>query len=160
MDLTLELTGVDELVKANATYARRLPGVVLNAIRRPLRRTVTKVRQRIRRESGIGKSIWGARGKAGGLERVVRMISAKASGASIHTGIRLTGLPVLIEEGGQIKPHLIKKAWGRAIAKHPGGPVRAHFFARSEMAHVTAPILQAIRADLDKLKAKVFSQAA
>lgn len=175
MDLTLEFKGIDKLMAANQSYARRFPNVVLNAIRRPLRRTVTKIRQRIRKESGIGKSIWGRHGKAKGLETFVREVRTKVVGTSIHAGIRLTGLAAMIEQGGKIKPHLIKikahpikNAFGfrgtiqhpGMVVKHPGASVRAHFFAQREMAGISSQVVEAIRQDLEKLKVKTFGQAA
>ena len=162
LEFTMELKGVDKLIASNKTYAKRLPGVVLNAVRRPLRRKVTRIKQRIKRESGLGKSIWGAKGKGVGLDKIVKLIKSKVSGdgTSLITGVSLKGLPVLIEQGGQIKPHIIKKAWGKVTANHPGAPVRAHGFARTEMSGAASEVLAAIRTDLDKLALKVFGKAA
>lgn len=157
IDLRIEFSGVKQLMAQNAAFAKRLPGVVTNAMRRPLRHKATRVRQRIRRETGIGKSVWGFKGGQIGLERVVKVIRPRIKGDSLITGLRLTGLPAMIETGGQIKPHIIKRAWGRATVNHPGAAVRAHYIAKQEMANAGSEVVQAIAADLQKLKAKVFN---
>jgi hypothetical protein len=157
IDFSIEVRGLQETMDSFKQFRRRVPGTVLNAVRRPLRRRVTKVRQGIRRESGIGRSIWGKKGNAIDLAKIVKLIKAKVAGAQLVTGISLKGFPALIEEGGQVKPHAIKNAFGQGkVAKHRGMTVRPHGIAKRVLAGVGAEIVEAVRQDLDKLKAKVM----
>jgi hypothetical protein len=160
VELTLQLKGVDQLMAQNRAFAGRLPSTVLNAVRRPLRRQITVIKKRIRTECGIGRSIWG--GNASGLNTVVTLIKARVKNGALETGVKVVGIPALIEQGGRIKPHTIRRGFGRGPIPHPGSAVRAHNIARQEMDKIGPQIMMAVREDISKLIAKTFgsSQAA
>lgn len=159
IELSLQLKGVEPLIKASASFKRRLPNTVSNAIRRPLRRVATRVKKDIRTKSGIGKTLWGRKGGTRALDRIVKILPAQIrNGGELYTGLRLRGLAKNIEDGTRIKPHLIKKAWGRVLVKHPGANVRAHYFATQAMKGVHNEIVAGVAADIEKLRAKVFNK--
>lgn len=155
IDMKLELRGLDRFIQASNTFERRLPSAILNGIRRPLRRRITKIKQRIKRECGIGKSIWGSKGQ--GLDKLVTMIRARVVKGHIQTGVRLKGLPAMIDQGGQIAPHTIRRGFGRSKPMpHPGSAVRAHGIARQEMDNAAGEITREVIADVQKLIDKTF----
>jgi hypothetical protein len=158
MDLNIQLKGVEKLMAQSAGFRKAVPRVVLNAIRRPLRRKITVIKRRIRNECGIGASIWGA--KAKGLDTLVTLIKAKLKDQSIVTGIKLRGIPSMIEGGGRFKPHTIKSGFGRGPIPHPGANVRPHNIARQEVDAAYSEILHAVREDITKQIAKNFGSAA
>ncbi len=157
IDLSLQVKGLEHLIETSKSFQRRLPNAVLNGIRRPLRRRLTKIKQRIRRETGIGRNVFGGKGNGSGLDRIVKMIRPKVGDSrTVVTGVRLTGFASLLEQGGRIKPHLIKRAWGRATVKHPGADVRAHYIATQVLNGAAEEIVREVTVDVNKLKQKVF----
>jgi len=157
MELSLKLNGVDKLMAQNRAFAGRLPGTVLNAVRRPLRRRITVIKRRIKTECGIGVSIWGA--NASGLNKIVTLIKARVREGALETGVKVVGLAALIEQGGRIKPHIIKRGFGRKPMPHPGSDVRGHNIARQEMDSVGSEVMFAVREDIQKLIGKTFGSA-
>jgi hypothetical protein len=157
VEISLQLKGVDKLMAQNRAFAGRLPGVVLNAVRRPIRRSITVIKKRIRTECGIGRSIWGKNGS--GLDSVVTLLKARVSAGSLETGVKVKGLPAMIEGGGRINPHTIRRGFGRGPIPHPGANVRAHHIARQEMDRVGPQVMMAVREDISKLIAKTFGSS-
>lgn len=171
MDLTLQLKGVDVLIQTNATFRKRLPVNVLGSIHRQLKRTITKINRDIATQSSIGRKIWGK--NRSGLSKQVTLIKARASGdgKAIETGVKLVGIPKLIEDGGRIKPHVIKgDPWlvfqGKTgivsvhSVNHPGGAVHAHRFARQHVERDTSLVLHEVRAGITKLIGETFGKSA
>ncbi len=157
MELTLQLKGVDKLMAQNRAFAGRLPGVALNAVRRPLRRKITVIKRRIKTECGIGDSVWGK--NASGLNRIVTLIKARVRAGALETGVKVVGLAALIEQGGRIKPHTIRRGFGRGPMPHPGSTVRGHNIARQEMDAVSSEVMLAVREDISKLISNTFGSS-
>lgn len=157
MELSLHLKGVDKLMAQNRAFAGRLPGVVLNAVRRPLRRSITVVKRRIRTECGLGASVWGKNGS--GLNSIVTLVKARVRQGALETGIKVVGLARLIETGGNIKPHTIRRGFGRGPIPHPGSIVRGHNIARQELDKAGPEVLHAVREDISKLIGKTFGSS-
>jgi hypothetical protein len=160
IDVMVQLKGVDKLMASNEAFRKRLPGMVLNGMRNQIRRTITTVKRDIRTQSGIGQTIWGKNGS--GLDKVVTLIQARVQGTNIETGIKLKGIPVLIEEGGRINPHFIRNGFGRSGNRipHPGMNVRSHFFARTALDRDSNKVLMEVRLAVQKLIGQTFGQAA
>jgi hypothetical protein len=169
MEVTLELKGVEEMIKANQNFAKRLPTAVLNGIRNQVRQNITTVKRDIRTKSGLGNRIWGKKGK--GLDSIVTLVKSRAAGGAVETGIKLKGMAAMIESGGQIKPHKIVgkpflvfpgKSGGVTFAKvvnHPGAPVRAHNFARQALDRDGQKITTSVDKSVGKLRDQVFGAA-
>lgn len=157
MEINIQLKGVDKLMAQNRAFAGRLPGVVLNAVRRPIRRSITVVKRRMRTECGIGVSIFGKNGS--GLNSIVTLIKARVRQNQLETGIKVVGLAALIESGGRIKPHIIRRGFGRGPIPHPGSAVRAHHIARQELDKVGPEVMHAVREDISKLIGKTFGSS-
>lgn len=160
IDVMVQLNGVDKLMASNEAFRKKFPGTVLNAFRRQLRRTITTVKREIATDSGIGQTIWGK--NRSGLDKVVTLIQARASEGQIETGIRLVGIPRLVEEGGPIKPHFIRNGFGRSGNRipHPGMTIRAHHIARRALDRDTSKVLMEARLSIQKLIGLTFGQAA
>jgi hypothetical protein len=154
MEVSIQLKGVDKLMAQNRAFAGRLPGTVLNAVRRPLRRKITVIKKRLRTECGIGTSIWGK--DPSGLNRIVTLLKARVSAGALVTGVKLVGIPAKIEGGGRFNPHTIRRGFGRGPIPHPGSAVRAHNIARQEMDAVAPEVMNAVREDIQKLIGKTF----
>ena len=157
MEISLQLKGIDKLMAQNRAFAGRLPGVVLNAVRRPIRRSITVVKRRMRTECGIGVSVFGKNGA--GLNSIVTLIKARVRQNQLETGIKVVGLARLIEAGGNIKAHTIRRGFGRGPIPHPGSIVRAHGIARQEMDKVGSEVMHAVREDISKLIAKTYGSS-
>lgn len=171
--ISLEMKGADLLVAKSQTFQKRLPAAVLNGIRGQVRKTITKVRRQIRTESGIGRSKW-SRARPGWIDRQVNLLRARigSDGKSVETGIKLSGMPRIIEVGGRLKPHKIEgNPWlvfkakdGRLVSlhrvNHPGAPVRAHSYARKALDQDANLINVEVAKRIDKLTEAVFGKSA
>lgn len=115
MQLDIQLTGTDVLAGKTVSFRRKYAKALLYAIRRAVRRDLTKVRKAIRKESGIGRTIWGKSGKS--LSSQVKEIRERVSegGSVLETGIQLKGLAKLIEQGGRTKEHTIESQKTRRL---------------------------------------------
>lgn len=172
IELSLELKGDEILIAASKKFRAALPKTAANAARRVLRRRITTIKKRIRAESGIGRSIWGSKG--GGLDKLVTLIRPTGTEDTLSTGVKLKGLPRMIEEGGQTKPHVIKAKNAPRLAfvvgGHPvfvkqvdhkrGSVIRPHGIAAAEMKAAQYDLAREVNESIAKLKASLFSQAA
>ncbi len=167
LTLSVELKGVDALMKDNAEFRQKLPANVLNSIRRQIRRTITTVKQDIRTKSRFGERIWGQKPK--GLDKLVTLIKAQSTGLAIRTGIKLKGIPAMIESGGKIQAHKIQgvpwmsfqiKGIGIRIktVNHPGSAVRGHGFAERALERDADLVNKEVRIGIDKLIGDTFGQ--
>jgi hypothetical protein len=156
--LSLDMRGVAELLAKNASFARALKRAIKNPLQRGARKSATEARKQIP-SSGIGRTIWGKNPSGLTKQKLVTAIEPRGGGESVDgtltgdavvTGVKLRGIPRLLEDGGRIKPHTIKPrggAVGRArlafmgsrglvmprSVRHPGAPVRAHGFAAATL---------------------------
>lgn len=160
MEMTVDLKGVDKLIASSQAFRERLPGAVLNAMRDQLRRTLDTVKRDIASNSGIGQTIWGKNPK--GLDKLVTLIQARVKDGAIETGIRVNGLPKIIDQGGTIKPHFIRHGFGRPKNRipHPGTQVRQHGFARTALDRDVSKVILEVRMAVVKLSSQTFGQAA
>lgn len=151
IDITLDLRGAAELIGTSKKIQGLVGRTTLNAMRRVVRRTITKSKARFRTESSIGKAVFGKKGS--GLDKVVTLIKARLTPELIETGIKLKGLPRLIEEGGKTKPFQMHP-YGNKFAKkvtHPGSPVRPHNIAVADLKQASPEIVREVGAALGKL---------
>lgn len=133
--------------------ARTVPTVLKTARKAVWLYVVPEVKTRVANESGIGRAIWGGTShwdgsdRMGGLDKQGliaqgRLLITQDGG---QTSLVLRGIPALLEGGGPIKPHTIRRPWGnkgpggKTLAKprprmqHPGMQLRAHRFGRDEL---------------------------
>ena len=170
MEIELHLAGLDTLMEMNRRYASGVPGAILNGIRNQVRQTITVVKSDIRTKSGIGRRIWGKNGS--GLNKIVTLVKARSAGGLVETGIKLKGLPAIIETGGRIKAHTIRgKPYLRfpgkggegftvtKMVKHPGAPVMRHEFAKDALERDGQKIQLAVSASLQRMKERIFGAA-
>lgn len=171
MDLSIELKGTEALAKNSVTFKKRYPRTVLNAMRRAIRRDITKIKAALKALSGLGQTVWAKR--RGSIPQQVSLIQARVAdgGQSLITGVKLKGLARLIEEGGRTKAHQIKPRTAPKLAfkvagnlvfargvNHPGSPVRAHGIAGRIMANNTGPAVQReVYEATSKLITEIFS---
>ena len=128
------------------TQAAIIPTMAKTARRGVWLYVVPRTRSRIAQESGIGQAIWG-RDISGmekqGLVKQGKLLMWLKSG---QTSLLLRGIPGLLEEGGRIKPHIIKHPFGHkegyatrrgggwiAGMRHPGMTLRPHHFGRETL---------------------------
>lgn len=162
IDITLDLRGAEELIGTSRKIQGLIGRTTLNAMRRVVRRRITTTKKRIRTESGLGTSIWGKKGS--GLEKMVTLIKARLTPETIETGIKLKGLPKLLETGGRTKAHDITSKsgvlgpWtfnGRMMfaktVKHPGSTIRPHGIAEAELKAAGPEVVREVDAALGKL---------
>ena len=117
------------------TQAAIIPTMAKTARRGVWLYVVPRTRSRIAQESGIGQAIWG-RDQSGmekqGLVKQGKLVIGQREG---FTTLLLRGIPGLLENGGQIKPHTIRNGFGhrgRRIS-HPGMTLRPHHFGRDTL---------------------------
>jgi hypothetical protein len=149
--IQINLAGAPELIAKSNRIRSLVSRVTLNAIRRVVRRHITTTKQDIRTQSGIGRSIWGK--NASGLNTIVSLIRARMTPEMIETGIKLKGLPKMIEEGGRTKPFQMHP-YGNKFAKkvtHPGAPIRAHHFAQTQLLRASPLIVREVEISLGRL---------
>ncbi len=168
--ITIDDRGFEAVARGNAAFLRQAAKVLKNSLTRTLRRTATTVRQDIRSQSGLGRSVWGE--KASGLTRqkLVTIIKPRAGGDSIETGLSFRGLPKLIEEGGTIKAHAIRPSKGKLLVfevngkivaaravRHPGARVRAHGFGGSALRRNETAIAEDLNRSLQNLVNQAYA---
>lgn len=173
MDLDVELRGVDVLIEANETFRRRLPFNVLSSLRQQVNRTIATVKKDIAQRSTFGRKIWGKNPK--GLDKQVTFIKFRVTAdGGVETGIKLVGIPRLLEDGGRIKEHTIRgnpflifsAPWAKGLAviakkvNHPGGPVPARRFAAQAMERDSGSALAEVSAGVNRLIGEVFGKSA
>jgi hypothetical protein len=144
--VTIKPDQVERLKGAlEAVQAKTLP-TVLKTIRKALWvYTVDDTKRAIASGSGIGRRIWGD--NPSGLDRQGLVGPGKmgiGEGEGFTTFV-LRGIPALLEGGGPIKPHQIRRPWGnkgkggkelrkpRPRMQHPGMTLRAHRFGLREL---------------------------
>lgn len=125
--MSVETTGFKEREAELRGFARILDRPVLDAFQRGAKRIAEQTRTDIASE-GIGRSIWGK--KPRGLTRVVQEIRPEKTGDELISGVRLKGIPAMIEEGGRIQTHKIKATPKRPIASKARG-----FFSKGPVTH-------------------------
>src|SRR5512139_456432 len=153
-NLTLDLRGVEELLKKNSSFPARLAGAVRGSLQGVIGRTVVDQTIRdLQTRSQISRKIWGRNPSGLIRQGLVHAIRARTVGDSIETGLALRGIPALLERGGRFKPHKIKgkRAHGYLVffgrprdewsettlvftkkrVKHPGNVVMPHGFGGS-----------------------------
>lgn len=167
MDFALSITGAAEREAELLKFARMLDRPVINAFRRGVRRIASQIRPSFL-GTGIGRAIWGKR--ASGLSKLVYGMRVTKVGDELQTGIKLKGIPALLEDGGRILPHVIKpknapflvfQAGGRWVrtakgVRHPGMPLLAHNFARTAIARETPAIIEDLNREIGILKQETF----
>lgn len=152
--VTLNLTGAKELIGRSNRIRSLIGRTTLNAIRRPIRRGITTIKGEMRRSSSIGKRVHAA-GKSRFMLAGVKEIRPEITADSIDTGIKLTGLPRLIEQGGRTRAHVIRgKPWlvfkvgGQQVfakkVNHPGAQVGAHKYAEREVSRLVPRIVEEV----------------
>lgn len=155
--IDIDLHGMEALLESSKRFRRGLTRTIANSLRRGVRKTITDTKRDIRTGSGIGVAVWGR--KPSGLNKIVTLIRVRADEAQVVTGIKLKGLALLIEQGGQIAPHKIRigsfiDSRGRHMpartVQHPGGPVRAHGFGGSNLRRDEDRILNTLADDVGK----------
>jgi hypothetical protein len=149
-------------VKASlaSVQAAFVPTVIKTARRAVWIHVVPNVVKRVANESGIGGAIWGGTSHYDGSTRTEGMTDQGlvAQGRLLITedggvtSLVLRGIPALLEGGGTIAPHAIKRPFGnldprgrelekkRAPMQHPGMQLRAHRFGRDELKRADAAI--------------------
>lgn len=172
MEITLHLNGLDTLMEMNRRYNAAVPGAILNGIRNQIRQTITTVKRDIATKSGIGRRIWGK--NRSGLNSIVTLVKARKAGMDVETGIKLKGLPAIIETGGQTKKHLIKPKNAKflrfpgkggegftmtKLVRHPGSRVGRHEFAKDALERDSQKINAAVAASLQRTKERIFGAA-
>lgn len=152
VSIEFDMKKLQRIMDAPPKIRREAMRRILNVARKGMRRIATQMRERIRRDSGLGRTIWGK--KAGGLSKLVSVGRARQFPDGFEIAVKLKGLPAMIEQGGHIKAHQIPKRKGgrlmafsvggkRVFAKrvnHPGAAVRPHRFAEPLVAK-EAPLL-------------------
>jgi hypothetical protein len=138
--LGLQLLGIEQAIERTRTARRDISRATLNAARRVVRRRLTRIRQDIRTATGLGVSIWGD--SPSGLSKIVSLVRARIEEGRVETGIKLKGLPAIIETGGRLRPHTIRPQYGKFLAnpalnfisrgpvRHTGANVRPHGIAQ------------------------------
>jgi hypothetical protein len=168
IELSMVLNGEEPIQAFLRDYYKTLDRSLTNALRRGLTRIATATKNQIRTESGIGRTIWGK--KPGNLTKQVYRMKITKRGDDLQSGIKLKGLPALVEAGGQIKPHEIKpknrpflafrgeKGWvfTKDPVHHPGATVRAHGFGKAAAQREAPAILADMNAEIDALHGKAF----
>lgn len=161
--IEIELRGAEALIESSKRFRNGMRRTVENSLRRGVRKTITDTKRDIRTGSGIGRKIWGR--NASGLNKLVTLIRVRASETAIETGIKFKGLPRMIEEGDQIRPHAIKvgpytDSLGRSMPartlQHPGAPVRAHGFGGSNLRRDEGHILDTLAGDVGRWLGATF----
>jgi hypothetical protein len=132
---------------------RTVPTVLRTARKAVWQFVVEDVKKSIANDSGIGRSIWGGKSFWDGSERTIgldkqglvsqgRLLITQDGG---QTSLVLRGIPALLEGGGPIKQHYIKRPFGnkdkggkplrqaRPKMLHPGMQLRAHRFGRDTL---------------------------
>jgi hypothetical protein len=165
ISLSASVSGVKEREAELRKFARMLDRPVINAFRRGVRRIATEVRTKMRGE-GIGRSIWGR--KPASLTKQVYGMRVTKVGDELTTGVKLKGLPAMIEEGGRVRPHQIKPRPGKALAsaarnffakgpvQHPGMSIGARHFARTAMSREAPAIMADCNREIGVLKKETF----
>jgi hypothetical protein len=155
--IEIDLHGAEAFLESSKRFRNGLRRTIENSLRRGIRKTITATKTDIRTDSGLGRTIWGR--KPAGLNKLVTLIRVRGGETAIETGMKLKGLPRLIEQGGQIRPHAIRiRAFtdrlGRRMpprtVQHPGAPVRAHGFGGSNLRRDENHILQALSDDVGR----------
>lgn len=155
--IEIELRGAEALIAASKRFRNGLRKTVENSLRRGVRKTIKDTKRDIQTGSGIGRTIWGK--NPVGLSKLVTLIRVRGSETAIETGMKLKGLPRMIEEGGQIRPHRIPiraftDSLGRNMpartVQHPGAPVRAHGFGGSNLQRDESHILETLAGDVGR----------
>lgn len=132
---------------------RTVPTVLRTARKAVWTFVVPDVKARIANDSGIGRTIWGGTSFWDGSDRTIgldrqglvtqgRLLITEDGG---QTSLVLRGIPALLEGGGTIAPHDIRRPFGnkdrrgkelekpRPRMRHPGMRLRAHRFGRDEL---------------------------
>jgi hypothetical protein len=166
--ISISMSGVREGEAQLRKFARMLDRPIINALRRGLTRVATATKNEIRTRSGIGRSIWAK--KASTLSKQVYRMKVTKRGEDLETGIKLKGIPALIEEGGRIAAHSIRpksrpflafQASGRWIftrkpVQHPGSMVHRHGFAKAAMDREAPAIVEEMNRQIGVLKEESF----
>lgn len=177
IQISLEMKGDEALIAASNRYRKGIPRVTLNATRRVLRRAVTVIKKDIRSRSEFGRNLFTKRGSGPDLNKLVTVIRARGTEDSIDTGIRLKGLPKIIEQGGVTEKHTIKprsaprlafQGTGRfsgglifaKVVNHPGSTVRPHGYAAAVHRTLGPLLTREVGTALANLKAATFGQHA
>jgi len=136
--LTMSVQYWDRVKDSLSTVRTRIvPTMVKTARRGVWLYVVPPTRNTIAFESGIGRSIWGR--DQSGLEKQGLVKQGKLLlDAGSHwgrTSLLLRGIPALLEDGGRIKPHTLKNAFGHKGRRipHPGMTLRAYGFGKRAM---------------------------
>lgn len=153
IDLQINLRGVEEILAKNARFLPVLRRAVVNSLRRTTRRAATEVKADVRTRSGIGRKIWGKDPSGLTKQGLISIIQPQVRGDSIEAGLKLRGIPRLLEEGGRYGPHTIRSKRGGFLVfegrprgefgtssmvvtrkvEHRGSPVRPHGFGGSAL---------------------------
>jgi len=169
IELQLDIRGAERILEGCRTFQRQVSRGFENALRRGVRRALKDVNNDIRNRSGLGRSIWGKKGK--GLKAFATLIRPRREGEMVETGIKFRGLAALIEKGGRIAPHKITPVEGgklifegrsgRVFAKvvnHPGAPVRAHGYGRQAVEKHAPAIAAEVNESVGKVLQEAFSR--
>ncbi len=134
--LSLTIEGWDKIRESlGAVRARVIPTMIKTARRGVWLHVVPQTRNAVAQESGIGRTIWG-RDQSGlekqGLVKQGKLVIGSQYGV---TSLILRGIPALLEDGGTIKPHTLRNAFGHPGRRipHPGMTLRAHGFGKDSM---------------------------
>lgn len=158
ISISLSLENADRVSKSLGQVEHAIiPTMVKTANRGIWQHIVPKVRTRIATESGIGRTIWG-HDQSGlakqGLARPGKILIGEGGTTWGQASLRLRGIPSLLENGGRIKPHTLRNAFGhrgRRI-RHPGMTLRPHHFGRETLDAGEARIRQ----DIDEALAEML----
>lgn len=161
--IEIELRGHEAIIESSKRFRNGLRKTMENSLRRGVRPTIADTKRDIRTSSGLGRTIWGK--NSSGLNKLVTLIRVRGNEAQVETGIKFKGLPRMIEEGGQIRPHAIKigpytDSLGRNMPartlQHPGAPVRAHGFGGSNLRRDEGHILETLAGDVGRWLGATF----
>lgn len=131
--LEIEIT-VENVERVSSTLAsiqaRVMPTVIKTARRAVWRTAIPDTKKSIASGGGIGQRIWGV--NPIGLDKVVKAGRLVLAGEESRTSLVLVGIPALLERGGRINAHYIKRGFGRKGNRipHPGMMLHAKNYAQ------------------------------
>lgn len=180
--LSLDMRGVSELLAKNRSFGRALKRALKNSLQRGARRSATETRKQVAAQSGIGRTIWGKNQSGLTKQKLVTAIEPRGGGEAVEgslsgdavvTGVRLRGIPKLVEEGGRTKAHTIKPRGGAVgrerlafvtggklvrprSVRHPGSPIRPHGFAAATLQRNAPGIVADVNRSVQNAVAEAF----
>lgn len=133
ISINLSIENADRVAASLSSVKERvLPTMMKTARRAAWRTAIPGTKARISSGRGIGQRIWGV--NPSGLDKVVKA-GKLLLGPTWQTSVILVGIPALLENGGRIKPHFIRRGFGRPRNRipHPGMNLLAKHHAQAAL---------------------------